>query len=287
MPHNLDIGLLRAFVAVAESGSMTRAAAVLNLTQGAVSQQVKRLETLFDTRLFARQRGGLRLSAAGERLMPRALKLLELNDAVWNMMAAPEMEGELRLGVPHDIIAPYVPPILKSFSREWPRVQVFIMSDTTPRLLAMMETGEIDMTLTTERTPADRAEILASEPLVWAGAPGGTAHTRRPLPLALGSVDCAFRSPTLDAVAAAGLEWSAICSESEMATLTAIAAADIGIVPLLRSSVPDSLEVLGPDNGLPALPRFKIALYPPLVRATVSDVLADHIRRAFAVQLSP
>lgn len=282
MAHNLDVALLRAFVTVAECGGMTRAASLLNLTQGAVSQQVKRLETLFDQPLFERDRPGLRLTPAGERLMPRAMRILELNDALWNTMVAPEVAGEIRLGVPHDIIAPYVPPILKSFAREWPRVQVFIVSDTSPRLLDMLAEGALDMTLTTERTPGERAEVLAHESLVWAGAPDGAAHTRRPLPLTLGDVTCAFRAPVLEAVAAAGIDWTAISSKSEMATMVAIGSADLGVVPLLRAAVPAGLEVLGPECGLPDLPSFAIAFYQGTQRSPGALMLADHIRCAFA-----
>jgi DNA-binding transcriptional LysR family regulator len=67
MPRNIDTSLLRAFVAVAETAGMTSAAHVLNLTQAAVSQQIKRLEEAFGSRLFERDRRGLRLTRTGER----------------------------------------------------------------------------------------------------------------------------------------------------------------------------------------------------------------------------
>lgn len=284
MPHNLDIALLRAFVTVAETGGMTRAATLLNLTQGAVSQQVKRLETLFGQALFDRDRAGIRLSPAGERLLPRATRMLEMNDALWAQMIAPEVEGELRFGVPHDIIKPYVPAILKGFAREWPRLHVQIISGTTPRLLDMLRDGALDMTLTTERRPGEAAEVLAMEPLVWGAAPGSAAVTRRPLPLALGDVTCAFRAAVLEAVSAAGMDWSAVCSESEMTTMTAIAAADLAVVPLLRSSIPEGLVMVGPEAGLPELPGFSIALYRALTTAPGAAALADHVRRVVAAR---
>ena len=72
MPHNIDTSLLRAFVAAAETGGMTTAARLINLTQAAVSQQVKRLEETFGRQLFERERRGLRLTPSGERLLVRA-----------------------------------------------------------------------------------------------------------------------------------------------------------------------------------------------------------------------
>ena len=67
MARNIDTALLRAFVGVAETGGMTAAANLLNLTQAAVSQQIKRLEEAFGGELFERDRRGLRLTGAGER----------------------------------------------------------------------------------------------------------------------------------------------------------------------------------------------------------------------------
>lgn len=284
MPQNLDIALLRAFVTVAETGGMTRAATLLNRTQGAISQQVKRLETLLDRPLFERDKGGMCLTPAGERLLPRATRMLEMNDALWAQMVAPEVEGELRLGVPHDIIKPYVPALLKGFVREWPRLHVNVVSGTTPRLLGLLRDGALDMTLTTERRPGEAADVLALEPLIWAAAPDGGAAHRRPLPVALGDLTCAFRAAVLEAVEAAGIDWAAICSESEMSIMTAIAAADLAVVPLLRSSLPDGLVPLGPDAGLPDLPAFSIALYRGASNPPGAAALADHIRRAVAAR---
>ena len=76
MPRNLDLSLLRAFRAVAETGGMRSASRVLNLTQAAVSLQVKRLEETLGCQLFDRDRRGLRLTGHGERLVAHADRLL-------------------------------------------------------------------------------------------------------------------------------------------------------------------------------------------------------------------
>ncbi|MEI9898843.1 MAG: LysR family transcriptional regulator [Hyphomicrobium sp.] len=76
MSRNIDVALLRAFVAVVETGSVTRAAHLLSLTQAAVSQQLKRLEELFGVALFDRSNRALRTSADGERLLPHAQAML-------------------------------------------------------------------------------------------------------------------------------------------------------------------------------------------------------------------
>src|SRR5690242_14386728 len=99
------MGLLRALTAVVETGSVTEAAGTLSLTQAAVSQQIKRLEELFGKPMFMRKQRKLVLSPDGERLLTFAQRLVALNDEAWRAMATPAFEGEVRLGVPYDLVA--------------------------------------------------------------------------------------------------------------------------------------------------------------------------------------
>jgi DNA-binding transcriptional LysR family regulator len=279
MPRNIDTSLLRAFAAVAETGGMTRAALLLNLTQAAVSQQIKRLEESFGCRLFERDRRGLRLTAAGERLLGRAQRLLALNDEVWGLMTAPDFAGEVRLGIPHDVVRAFVPPILKRFDQAWPRVRVSLVCDTSPRLLTHLDRGEVDLTLTTEAGCPAHAEALFTDPLVWVGAKGGRAWERDPLPLSLGDESCSFRPAVLRAVADTDRSWRAVCEVGSVESIYATLEADLAVGALLGSTVPNGLQILGERDGLPRLRAFSVNLYLP--RAGASDVaieLARHIR---------
>ena len=175
MRRDIDIGLLRAFVAVVETGSVTGAASLLNLTQAAVSQQLKRLEELFGTELFERHHKRLSLKPNGERLVAHAQRLIALNDEVWGTMSAPAYEGEVRLGVPHDIVGPYLPPILKRFDKAWPRVRVSLECRTTPQLLELLRQGRVDLTLTTEQR-CRRQRRDACWRTIWCGPAPGTAR---------------------------------------------------------------------------------------------------------------
>ena len=219
MPRNIDIGLLRTFIAVSETGGMTSGSRILNLTQAAVSQQIKRLEELFEAELFDRSQR--QLTPAGERLMGNARRIIAMNDEIWGLMTSPDFEGEVRLGVPHDIVGPFMPPILRSFGYTWPRVRVTLVCETTPRLLGLLKDGKIDLTLTTEAEPGDMHELLLTDPLVWVGARDGNAHTRDPLPISLGNETCAFRAAALKALTKAGRNWSLICQVSDMGLLAA------------------------------------------------------------------
>src|SRR5471030_1895943 len=96
MPKNLDLGLLRTLIQVADCGSMTSAAGRLHMTQGAVSQRIKRLEQLFGGPLLERSQRGAGLTGAGERLVAKARQLVALNDDIMATLAARTMPAMAR-----------------------------------------------------------------------------------------------------------------------------------------------------------------------------------------------
>lgn len=283
MSRNIDIGLLRAFVAVTETGGMTSAAKALNLTQAAISQQIRRLEEQFDLQLIQRGHKKLELTPSGERLFAYAHRMLALNDEAWGMMTQPEFEGEVRLGVPHDIVTPFIPPILKSFNQHWPRVRVTLVCLSTLRLLEMLSDKQVDLTLTTEKSSGEHGELLLPDQLVWVGARSGDAHKRRPIPISFGDATCAFRAATVHALTGASLDWRVTCETSDFNPYCATIEADLAVAPMLTLAVPQALQVLGPEDGLPPLPVFYINLRLPAAGTSeIAREMARFIRAGFA-----
>lgn len=288
MARDIDIALLRAFVAVVDSGSVTGAARLLNRTQAAVSQQLKRLEEMFGTALFLRSHKQLVLAPAGERLLGAAQRIVALNDETWGAMTTPDFRGEVVFGVPTDIVPTYVPPILRRFNTAWPHVRVTLRTGNSHNLLEAFDRGEVDLTMTTDTETDGRPELLRLDRLVWVGAPGGKAHTISPLPIAPGDATCRFRPIVFEAMRKAGRSWRMVMELSNQVAQDAVASADIAVVPCLRDSVPDFLTVLGPETGLPELPEFMINLYaPPSGTKEIADELARHVRAEFARRFGP
>ncbi len=150
MARNLDMTALRSFVAVADSGGVTRAASYLNLTQSAVSMQLKRLEESLDCRLLDRSSRTIALTAQGEQMLSYARRMLDLNDEAYGRLTAQEFEGEIVLGVPHDIVYPSIPQVLQQFHAAFPRMRVTLMSSFTKQLKEDFLRGDCDMILGTE-----------------------------------------------------------------------------------------------------------------------------------------
>lgn len=280
--RNIDVSLLRAFVAVAETGRMTTAAKVVNLTQSAVSQKIKRLEELFDLTLFDRRADAARLTREGERLISRAQRMIALNDEVISDMRGADFTGEVRLGVPHDVVAVMMPSILRVFRQENPHVLVTLVSDATVTLRKMLREKKLDLALMTEQEHGAQGQFLLADQLVWVGAKGGDAHRRRPISVALGDESCSFRPHAIEALNKAGIAWRAICQVGSLEPVFATLEADMAVAPFLARTVPDRLIILK-DPELPTLPPFNINLRLPAASATgAAHELARHIRDGFA-----
>jgi DNA-binding transcriptional LysR family regulator len=279
--HDIDVSLLRAFVAVAETGRMTRAAKVVHVTQSAVSQRILRLEALLEIRLFERQSGAARLTKDGERFMSRARRLIALNDEILSDMRGGDFAGEIKLGVPHDVVASVLPPMLREFRYVWPNVLVTLVSSNSTVLRTLLDEHKLDAALTTELERAGRRDCLLSDHLVWVGAVGGSAAQRRPLSVALGQKGCAFRASAVDALDKTNIPWRPICQVGSLEPVFATVEADMAIAPFLRKTVPERLEILDVQE-LPALPTFHINLrFPGGPISSPAQSLVDHIRAGF------
>ena len=282
MPRNLDLTALRSFTAVADAGGVTRAANVLNLTQSAVSMQMKRLEDSLGVCLLDRSGRGVVLTAAGEQLLGYGRRMLALNDEAIGRLTRSEYEGELSLGVPHDIVYPHIPQVLTRFNAEFPRMRVRLESSFTRRLLDRFDRGQCDVILTTEDRVSGEGETLATGQMVWVGAPGGQAWRERPLRLAFEPA-CGFRAPAQAALDAAGISWTmAIESESSRA-IEASLSADLAISASLCGTRPSHLEEIAHGGRLPALPVSLINLYVSKAdRSAPRDRCAALLREAYS-----
>ncbi len=279
--RNLDITTLRSFLAVADAGGVTRAASFLNLTQSAVSMQIKRLEENLNLTLLDRQGRGVVLTAAGEQLLAYARRIVDLNDEVYGKLTNTVWEGEIILGVPHDIIYPAIPNVMKAMQRDFPRVKVQLHSSYSSELKERFARGDAHVILTTESKPDGTAETLMKVPLRWYGAPGGQAWKSSPLPVAFCN-HCSFRPVALSTLEKKGAAWDLVLSSDSDRAIEVAVSADLAVTSVLEGHEPPQFEAIPAGANLPDLGYQSVALYRGTARPQIIEPLCDLLRREFA-----
>jgi len=166
----MEIHQLRYFVAVAEEGSFSRAAARVRVAQPSLSQQIRKLEAEVGQPLFDRLPRSVVLTEAGHCLIDYARKILSSIDDARRCVCElkGEIGGKLAVGaIP--TIAPYVlPKLVGKFQEHYPAVTLEIIEDVTDGITRRIEAGELDVALasTCQPSPTLRRESLGNEPLL-------------------------------------------------------------------------------------------------------------------------
>lgn len=161
---------LAALVAIADTGSVSAAARARGLTQPTLSRHIQELERAFGARLIERSNQGARLTPAGETLAQGGREILAgLNILAARVRAAgDEVGGEVRLGCIDSIGIYVLPEVLPAFVQANPRVRVRVVCQSSPQLMDMLLTGELDVAIGTTEHPGLRCERLYQNPLVLA-----------------------------------------------------------------------------------------------------------------------
>ena len=166
----LDLDILRTFVAIAETGSFTTAANAVFRTPSAVSMQIKKLEDILGRTVFARDARSVSLTTDGEMLLGYARRLLAINREAVSKFIIPDIVGVVRLGSPDDYGERVLPHVLKRFAKTHPSIAVDVTIDQSINLRRRMDDRSIDITLITNSfRNISGAEVLLTEPIVWAG----------------------------------------------------------------------------------------------------------------------
>jgi DNA-binding transcriptional LysR family regulator len=245
--------------------------------------QLKRLEEALGLALLDRSARTIALTTAGEQLLGYARRMLDLNDEVFGRMTHQAFEGEITLGVPHDIIYPAIPQVLNRFNIEYPRVRVQLLSSYTKKLKELYAQGKCDVMLTTEDGLDEGGETINAVGLEWIGAPNGSAWKQRPLKLAF-EQNCIFRRGVQKALDDEGIAWEMAVDSDSTRTIEAIVSADLAVHAIIAGTKPPYVEAISHGGALPDLATQNINLYQAEPgRGPVSDDLCDLVRQAFRV----
>ena len=273
----LDPDLLKAFVAVADHRSFTRAAATLNRTQSAVSMQIKRLEDRLGVDLFNRTKANVDLSSAGEGLLGYARRILTLNEEAVGSLAERKVEGVVRLGVMDDYGTFIVPPLLASFLAGYPRIHVEMETGLTASMPARLGAA-YDVVIAMHPEGRGAGEFLRREQAVWATGPSRAVEEQEPLPVALYPQGCLFRKWAIEALDAAKRPWRLAFVSHSLAAVESVAAQGLAVTVVKTGTFPTKLRPLSDRDGMPRLPAADICLHRAANLSRAGALLADHLR---------
>ncbi len=289
----LDTDQLRSFIAIVDTGSFTRAAERVNKTQSAVSMHIRRLEEQLGRHLFYKQGRGVRLSEDGERLVEHARQMLMVEAAAFAAISRKALVGRIRLGIPDDYAEMVLPDILTRFSRRHPLVEISITCEMSTVLHERINANELDLAVVTECEDYGRIEVLSEQPLRWVTGIHSSIHELRPLPLALGMPNCAWRKAAISRLEERGVTWKYIAwklvvASANQAAIAPVVAAGLAVTVLPQSAIRAGQRMLDVEDGLPALPLARIGLLEGRMakRSPEGKALADEIRAVFASQKS-
>jgi DNA-binding transcriptional LysR family regulator len=274
----LDVDQLRAFIAIAETGSFTRAAEVVNKTQSAVSMQMKRLEERLDRPIFSRDGRASKLTEDGQRLLDYARRIVKLNIETIAAFSDAELSGRVRLGVPDDYADRYLPEIMARFSRAYPGVELTVLCEPSVDLLERIDASEIDLAIVTNCETKRAAETFRRERLLWVTSNRHSTHSEQPLPLALGRPSCSWRRVAVERMETTGRPYRVIYSSSSAGAVAAAVLAGLAISVLPESGLRPGMRVLTAAEGFPELPSCRIGLVRNAHESSaLADALAEHI----------
>jgi len=278
MAAPLDLDQLQTFVAIADTGSFTRAADEVHRTQSAVSMQMRRLEERVGKALFAKDGRSNRLTEEGERLLSYARRMMRLNRETLAAFDDTSLEGQIRIGTPDDYADRFLPEIMGRFARSNPRVEMSVVCEPTANLAELIRRGQLDIALVTQCDDVRPVEIVRREPLLWVTSASHAVHEEAVLPLAVGRPNCAWRKAATEQLVAHSREYRILFTSWSAQVVIAAVLGGLAVSILPECALRPGMRVLGEAEGFAPLADVQIGiLRGHSSRPELVDALARHI----------
>ena len=257
---NLDLDLLRTFVAVADLNTFAAAAAAVCRTQSAVSQQMQRLEQLVGKELFARHGRNKLLTEHGIQLLGYARKILRFNEEACMSLMFSNLQGVLTLGASDESADTILPFLLNRISSVYPKLALDVSVKRNAFMVEMLNEHKVDLVVTTHRPGQFDCLTLRTSPTHWYCAAEYVLQKGEPVPLVLLDDPSPFRDMVLTALNEANIPWRLAYVASTLPAVRAAVKAGLGVTARPVEMMSPDLRVLGKSDGLPALPDTEYLL---------------------------
>jgi DNA-binding transcriptional LysR family regulator len=282
----LDIAPLRSFVAVADCGGFLKAADALHLSQGAVSQHVRRLESAIGRPLVERLGRGSRFTADGEQLLTHARRILALHDEAVHSLV--DSDKTIVIGSTEHAAAQLLPDLATELERTLPHYRVRFRIDRGTSLREGLAGGRIDLALLLGPVDDASATAVGELELTWYSAPGWTLPPAdQPVPLVAFDEPCALRTRALDTLSQHGLPAMVGAEATQLAGVQAAVGAGLGVA--LMATLGQTPERLIARHDLPtpeplALGAWSRPGLPTNVTRSVVDALRHLLTASAALR---
>ncbi|WP_145523189.1 virulence transcriptional regulator RovM [Yersinia rohdei] len=257
---NLDLDLLRTFVAVADLNTFASAAAAVCRTQSAVSQQMQRLEQLVGKELFARHGRNKLLTEHGLQLLGYARKILRFNDEACTSLMYSNIEGALIIGASDDTADTLLPFLLNRVATLYPRLAIDVRVKRSPLIADMLSQGEVDLAITTAKVDTHPHVFLRTSPTLWYCSADYQFQSGESVPLVVMDEPSPFRDMAIEHLTRAGIAWRIAYVASSLSAIRAAVRAGLGVTARPIEMMSPDLRVLGEAEGLPRLPETNYSL---------------------------
>ena len=237
MTAMIDVDQLRTFIAIAETGSFTKAAEVVNKTQSAVSMQMKRLEERIERPIFARDGRASKLTEDGQRLLDYARRIVKLNIETHRRL--------LRRRIVRPRAARRARRLRRPLSaRDHGALFARLSGRRADRdlravvdLLDRIDANEIDLAIVTNCECKRASETFRRERLLWVTSNRHPTHLEERLPLALGRPTCSWRRTAIERLEKVGRPYRVLYSSSNAGAVAAAVLAGLAVSVLPKSGL--------------------------------------------------
>lgn len=232
----LDPRLLRAFTAIVDAASFTLAAERLNMTQSTISQQLGRLEDAVGLRLVDRAARPVEPTAAGERLLGYARRILALQQEAESALGDPAGTTSIRIGVPEDIVSAAMAKVFGDFARRHREIQLDVTAGLSRDLTRRYRAGEFDIAIVKEAKAEPDCRATFPEIMAWFERTDAPDAWPNPIPLVAFPPGGLYREAMFERIEREQLGWYIAFSGSSLHNVLVAVEAGLGLSLLPRSA---------------------------------------------------
>jgi DNA-binding transcriptional LysR family regulator len=283
--EQIDLELLRTYVAVCRQGSLSRVAEQTHRTQSGLSMQMRRLEGLLDRQLFQRTGRGVVPTAEGEIFLGYATRILALSDEALASLRRTQLSGSVRVGLAEEVATSALPAALGRLHRAYPDLRLDVVVENSVALGRLWQEEQLDVLIAAaSAVVADAVEVWNVE-LEWACAQDYEIEPQRPLDLVAFAAPCLWRRRMLDALVERGREHRVTFTSQSVTALQVAIENGLGIGVLPHEAIrAGSSRTLEAASGIPGPLLVQYGLFARDTRAPAVDAVLGVLALAIPAQ---